>query len=426
MVLIMTGKWTKSNCNWLKWSLHLAVICILTSISWGDDSLEEIGYGTLWHLRDKDRFTPDELKSAQQYLREHEGTGVSSTKWTVSQEELATLIDAMNRPKILELSGPAVTDSVLRKIGQNSEALTSLWIRAGDLSTWYEKPESFSGEGLANLTFPQLLQFDFGFIYVEDHPTLHGVGAIGGSNYSTRSQFAETGMAALATAPQLRAVGLVDCLIRDSYLKHLAGAQELRSLNLNGNPLTGDGLKHLAACAQLKGLSLASCSLTDEGLQQLPPLPDLELLNLFNNQITDGALLKLTKARFPKLRCLILSRTDVTAEGLARLADLEGQLHIGELRLTDNDLGFLAHAKGIYTVSLFRNRLTDDAIEHLAQLKHLQYLDVRQTGITEEGLQRLQAELPNCVIGACCPVFQSSVYPGGRDNFPGMDMPANE
>ncbi|MCA8992932.1 MAG: leucine-rich repeat domain-containing protein [Planctomycetaceae bacterium] len=386
-------------------------------------AVERLGVNNVWGFNANQNVSGDDVVLAEDYLRRHEGTGLSSTTWAMSEQQLETLVTALNRPRRLVLSGPAVTENVLRKIGGNSESLTGLGIWGGDFSKWYERPSEFSGEGLANLQFRSLEEFRFGFLYLEDYPSAQtGDGSLNTLTYSTRSQLSDSAMAALSTAPKLKFVVLVDCLLRDRSLRHLSDSRELTTLRLDGNPIAGDGLLHLTACKRLKHLSLGSCSLTDEGLQQLPSLPALEVLNLYNNQIGDAGLAHLTKARFPKLNCLILSRTDVTAEGLAGLADFEGQLHIGELRLSDNDLKFLEQSPGIVTVTLFRNKLTDNSAERLAKLKHLKWLDVRQTGITEEGVQAIKAALPDCVVGPCGPVLQYRVYSGGRDHFPGMDV----
>ena len=44
------------------------------------------------------------------------------------------------------------------------------------------------------------------------------------------------------------------------------------------------------------------------------------------------------------------------------------------------------------------NQVTDAGLEHLIEMKSLEYLDLANTNITDEGVKKLQQALPNCVI----------------------------
>ncbi|MEZ5942636.1 MAG: hypothetical protein R3C18_14680 [Planctomycetaceae bacterium] len=344
-----------------------------------------------------------------------------------SEDELKAVVEEWQYEKAVRLAGPYVTDDVVRTLEKMAPSIVSLQIRGGNIPNWAPPHRvHFDGRGLKDLKFSSLMEFNFGFQYVDTFGAARwDERLVAGVMMSDPSQFSEDGMAALATAPKLETVSLVDCLIRDHYLLHLADSTHLKNLQLAGNPLSGEGLAHLRGCRELEQLCLHGCALTDEGLQKIPPLPNLITLDVSNNQITDAALREISRERFPKLRQLILDRTDVTAAGLVQLKGIGPMLSIGELRLRDEDLMFLDELSEVRALSLFRNPITDASVVRLSRLKQLEYLDVRQTKITQAGLDKLQSSLPECVLFKLLGPVTPPVYPGGRDAYPGMDATPN-
>jgi len=45
-----------------------------------------------------------------------------------------------------------------------------------------------------------------------------------------------------------------------------------------------------------------------------------------------------------------------------------------------------------------KHKVADSGLEHIEEMRALQRLDVRNTQVTDAGVQRLQNELPNCTI----------------------------
>ncbi|MAE47320.1 MAG: hypothetical protein CMJ86_10565 [Planctomycetes bacterium] len=135
----------------------------------------------------------------------------------------------------------------------------------------------------------------------------------------------------------------------------LAVADGLHAVDVNlslGKPAAGDG--------QLEDL---------EGLE-----PSLVWLNLSGTGVTDVGLAKLS--RFTQLRRLNLARTQISAKGLAHLADL----------------------KELVVLNLYGSTVGDAAIEAIAALPALQRLYLWDSAFSPEGCSRLAVLRPGLMI----------------------------
>ena len=123
----------------------------------------------------------------------------------------------------------------------------------------------------------------------------------------------------------------------------------------------------------VRWLSLTESSTTREDLSYLGDLP-LKELWLDSANLSDDDLKKL---RLPaSLAALHLSDNSITAEGLRSLAILP---HLEMLSLESTMVG-------------------DEAIDWLMRQPNLGRLFIKGAQFSEEGKQRLRAELPNCVV----------------------------
>jgi len=121
--------------------------------------------------------------------------------------------------------------------------------------------------------------------------------------------------------------------------------------------------------------NLQGDKITDEHLELLAPLAGhITWLNLARTQVTDDGLAKL--AELPKLTRLHLEHTAVSDAGLAHLAGLE------ELRY----------------LNLFNTSVSDAGLEHIAGLPNLERLFLWQTQATPEGAEKILAARPDADI----------------------------
>ena len=68
--------------------------------------------------------------------------------------------------------------------------------------------------------------------------------------------------------------------------------------------------------------------------------------------------------------------------------------------VTDNDIKVIVSLNQLQRLSLRGMPITDAAVDQLTRFQNLQYLDVRQTQISAQGLSRLKEALPSCEVVA--------------------------
>jgi hypothetical protein len=172
--------------------------------------------------------------------------------------------------------------------------------------------------------------------------------------------------------------------ITDDALRHLAAAPNLSTLYLRGARITDKGLRHFRQGAPLYVLDLSHTAVGDDGLRQLAGLtrrdyPPLEI-NLEGSRVTvSGAVQFLRSLLGPGPHAptwIKVKEGSVTHTGL----------FFGGSTLTD------AQIESFHGLSGIRQ------LEYLAGLTQLQWLNLRGTDITREGVKKLQQTLPNCRI----------------------------
>jgi len=126
----------------------------------------------------------------------------------------------------------------------------------------------------------------------------------------------------------------------------------------------------------LRELTLFNVNFRGEGLEYLP---QLEVLTWDTANVTDGVVDAIGQMR--NLRHLSLSGVHVTSAGLAHLI----QTH-------------LIWFPDFRSFNLSGTSISDSDIPLLCQLSHLEDLSLRSTAISGEGVDKLQAALPNCTI----------------------------
>lgn len=92
---------------------------------------------------------------------------------------------------------------------------------------------------------------------------------------------------------------------------------------------------------------------------------------------------------------LNLSRTEVTDEGLAHVAEMTNllRLDLSNTSVSDAGLSYLSDLQRLRYLNLYGTRITDDGLNHLRGLPNLRQVYVWQTSITPDGAERLRASL---------------------------------
>jgi hypothetical protein len=135
---------------------------------------------------------------------------------------------------------------------------------------------------------------------------------------------------------------------------------------------------------------------SDVGIKKLRNLEKLHSLFLGGTNVTDDGLVFLSNLK--KLRLLNLSRTNIMGEGLEHLKDLPlSKLYLMNTVVGDEGIAAL-ESSSIEVLSLTGTNVTDACVKYLSNMQSLRRLDVKETNMTEQGVKRLQKNLPDCII----------------------------
>jgi beta-lactamase regulating signal transducer with metallopeptidase domain/5-hydroxyisourate hydrolase-like protein (transthyretin family) len=206
----------------------------------------------------------------------------------------------------------------------------------------------------------------------------------------------------LPSFSRLTELYLTNKQVTDDSLRHIGRLEKLEALTVWDAPhLTEAGLQHLGGTKSLRRLSLGKTKVGDKALEVFGMLSNLEELNL-GGELTDDGLRHL--AGLDKLRSLFVETTaapfsDAAAEHLRQLSSLR-DLNLSKSQFTDAGIRRLGELKELMGLRLDAAStpdgpaITDASVDVLVEMKQLKSLDIRKTGITDEGLRRLAA-LPN-------------------------------
>ena len=124
----------------------------------------------------------------------------------------------------------------------------------------------------------------------------------------------------------------------------------------------------------------------------------IQELNIRSN--VDKKDISFVLSRMPFLRKLDFdygsSLSKDTIRQIAKLGLLS--LDVAHCNLSDSDVKELCKSESIEHLCLDFNEITDDVVPHLEQIKNLKRLDIWWTGISQESVQRLRKNLPNCKV----------------------------
>ena len=171
---------------------------------------------------------------------------------------------------------------------------------------------------------------------------------------------------------------------------------KLKSLRLSQTPVTGTGLSQLRA-EKLTSLTIVGRA-TDEGARSLNQFPALLELCLVGPEITDLALDSI--GRQNQLTTLEIGAA-ISDAGLGRLKNLTtlSTLRFAGAKITDAGVRIIAEQwPHLDNLDLAGCPITDAALEHLAAMKQLVSLSLKDCRTTSAGRRALRAKLPECTV----------------------------
>ncbi len=165
---------------------------------------------------------------------------------------------------------------------------------------------------------------------------------------------------------------------------------------LRSTHVSDEGMSHLKNFSRLEALSLDMTSITDVGLSSVAKCTHLRDLQLTHTQVTDSGLKQLCVLR--KLEKLGLSRTVVTDEGLIPILEA---LH--------NSLRWL---------NVQNTNVSDECVPYLVALPRLDFINVKESNMTEFGVAKIQQTFPKCALVGPFQTFGFGSSVGGSFRLP--------
>ena len=278
---------------------------------------------------------------------------------------------AATEPGWIERAGGFVTtDSAGRVVAVD---LRSSWITDSDMPRLAELHD--------------LRRLDISLTRISDRGlrALKTAGSIEDLNLYFAEQVSDESTAIFRNWKHLKRLNLRGTKITDSTLEILEGVPSLEWLDIGWAQITDTGLDHLSSLNNLRSLSMGGNKLTGSALQVLRQLPQLEYLDIGGTQRTDSGLWSMLLnddglqaiASVAELRELRMAGTGITGRGLTRL---KGLSKLERLNL-----------QGC-------KRLGEDAAEALGGFQQLRELDVQDSSLNAQAVQRVRAALSRCQV----------------------------
>jgi hypothetical protein len=205
---------------------------------------------------------------------------------------------------------------------------------------------------------------------------------------------------ALANIEKLQSIGQLTISsssdrITDGVFRHLGKLKNVTYLSI-GSPnamtrlrITGDGLMECSSMKKLEELDLLDCPIDDAGMRSLKGL-NLKQLHLRNPAITDRGIEAISG--ITSLESLGLTGASITDNAFAHIANLTHLWcvsldHCG--KVNGSELGKLAALQKLTFLCLQDCPIDDAAMKNLKGLR-LRALNLRQTNITDQGIDELK------------------------------------
>lgn len=244
--------------------------------------------------------------------------------------------------------------------------------------------------------------------------------------FSFTGQITDAGLVHLRGLKRLRDVNLIGTRVTGEGLVHLAALPRLESLSLSGGTTSSAALAHigkmhglrklrtgivqgepgvlveLRSLTELTDLSMSGRSVTDAGADCLAGMRKLRKRVLPCTRITDASLVHIRKLQ--ALESLDLTAVvDITNAGMSAIAGMETlrTLKVGGTQVTDSGLASLKTGfRTLNTLDLTSDRITNAGLVQLETLPGPLTVDLTQTWVTQEGIDRLAAKNAGVTIQA--------------------------
>lgn len=333
------------------------------------------------------------------------------SKTIVSDSQSATKDDRFIATGILSLPGnPSITIEGRTDWLSKPEELPAGMIKITNVELYGES--GFGDESLIQLgacekllrvglnggSFSQLT--DNGFLKFSRLPAAKSI--IGFDIWADVPQLSDKFIEALNRMPQLERVHIPGSRISDEGMQQLK-LPKLKSLVFWGKS-PAISMQSLVGLDQrspdLQEISIGLLSLHNDDLVPLSAFTKLQRLQVESTEISSKALKVV--AKLPNLVKLYIGENkrvdDEAMKSIAVLKNLE-ELRVSGTGITDRSCELIASLPKLRILGIDNNEITNKGLEYLCRMPSLKELTVRNcTMLTEEGVHKLRASLPECKI----------------------------
>jgi Leucine-rich repeat (LRR) protein len=234
---------------------------------------------------------------------------------------------------------------------------------------------------------PDLKRLDLSLTRISDRGlhALKTAPAIEDLNLYFAEQITDEGASVVRNWRHLRRLNLRGTKITDSTLEFVAAVPTIEWLDIGWAQITDTGLDRLTSLTHLRWLTMGGNKLTDTSLQFLRQMPQIEYLDIGGQQRTDSGLWSLLL-------------TDTGIQAIATVTELR-ELRLSGTAVTSRGLALLQPLPKLERLSLQGcRRLRDDATSTLSTFHHLQWLDLKDSGLNKDAVARVRSALPDCKV----------------------------
>ncbi len=243
---------------------------------------------------------------------------------------------------------------------------------------------------LKNLNSLEFLSLGFNRIKGKEFGCLGEMKSLKTLNLSGNREITDKGLANLPHFPALETLDLYYSKITDAGLEQIAGLTTLKRLDLTSTQTTNDGLVHLRSIKSLEELRITGKG-PSSGLANLKPFQSLKSLKLDTTERGGGD--------HNTLRYLkdlgSLENVDLPnrmgEQGIKRLSEFSSLKTIRGI--TDDQvlirLADMPNLRGVESIGLSSELVTDDGMSCLTRLPNLKQLDIQQCPVTNQGLENV-------------------------------------
>lgn len=210
------------------------------------------------------------------------------------------------------------------------------------------------------------------------------------SFYSYKNKITDAGVASILDGCPIECLQLEDSPgVTDETAKRLAAHPSIRTIHFERVSVTDAGAGYLGGIASLRTVSLKQLPLTDDGMRSLAELPNLSCLGVSETMVTG---LYLKRFLHAPLICYMdgcpLQDTFI-CDSLTHM-DLLRWLSVKHTPLTDAAFSSISACRSLESIILVGTRVTNAIVADLLEMPELAVVDIRETSIDKEHVERLR------------------------------------